>query len=198
MSNRVQRNGWRSDIAHQAAPSSRAPHSGTRRVARPTREIQRLVDFLAPTAEAIVRQSAESYVGRTANPAARLLQHFEKDDRRHLVTLFWSDDIDEVQELETALIRSFGRRLKQANLTERSRGRVSLRTPWNCVYLSWSWKVDARKSVADRFEEIRNVEWEGAPRAARLSHTPQFLRVPPRFSREDASEVLKEAYPRRR
>lgn len=200
MARRIQSYGWRADTDEREAASIRAPQSGTRRVASPTKAIQHLVDRIAPTAEAILRQAASSYVGRTANPAARLLRHYAECERSHLVTLFWSSDIEEIQQLESALIQSFQHRLKQVNETDRSAGRVSRRTPWNCVYLSWSWKRDATKSVAGPFDVIHGVEWHGEPplRRGRDVHPPQFLRVPARLDQEDAADILREAYPPRR
>jgi len=97
------------------------------------RAISRILD-------AVAEVSADVYVGRSAYPERRLLEHVRDSGSRprcNLAVLNWTCDWGETEALEKRVIRAANARftMKGKNRSKDSDGKW--RSDWNCVYIAW-------------------------------------------------------------
>lgn len=87
----------------------------------------------------VLKLAGRAYVGRTNFPERRLLEHMAGAGRNKLFAVHWTDDRDEVAEMETSLIGRYQHLYKVENEALDARGRFGV--PPYAVYVSWVWRT---------------------------------------------------------
>lgn len=155
----------------------------------------RLTAKLRGLVHEIGRDARYVYVGRTAHPERRLLEHYNEWDRDHLSVLHWSCNARETTALEHDLIGFVLEQfpMKKDNEEHSSRGKWG--GQWNALYVSWSWRAKSEREIRARL--VADLGGRSlAPVDGELAN-PVHLRVA-WMRPERAKELVEEWYADRR
>ncbi len=126
---------------------------------------------------AVKGHAATLYVGRSAYPERRLIEHLRDRDLTHLFPLHWATEKEEAVVVEKELIERVKKKYRKAHF-EMSTGGKSV-GEWHAVYVAWARAKNAGQFDALPVREVADLDWGNRllPQAAVTPETAVVLRV---------------------